>query len=206
MGYSLGIGMTNECNLNCAHCYRDTDNISHISLVQIKRICETIPVDAMGMGTGENALNPEFVSIVSYLYNREIKLSIASNGYSLTTIPEENLLMFNDVEVSIDFPTQEEQDAFRGVGNWELVHQAIDRCQKLGVEVSNAFTVDPGGYSELVDNSDTSHIIPGGTLNTGQSNASVQVVGLNMKYIPSKDDISLFMVIVQGVSDDFDTQ
>jgi MoaA/NifB/PqqE/SkfB family radical SAM enzyme len=149
MGYSLGIGLTNDCNLNCAHCYRDTDSISNISLAQIKQVCETIPVDAMGMGTGENALNPEFISIVNYLNSRRIKLGIASNGYSLMTIPEENLLMFNDVEVSIDFPTQEEQDAFRGLGNWELVHQAIERCQKLGVEVSILSTLMCINYEKM---------------------------------------------------------
>ena len=39
MGYSVGIGLTNNCNLNCAHCYRDTENISDLSLAQVKEIC-----------------------------------------------------------------------------------------------------------------------------------------------------------------------
>jgi MoaA/NifB/PqqE/SkfB family radical SAM enzyme len=47
-----------------------------------------------------------------------------------------HLKMFHDVEVSIDFPTQEEQDRFRGEGNWALVHQAIARSQRLSVRVS----------------------------------------------------------------------
>ena len=37
MGYSLGIGLTNDCNLNCAHCYRDTQTINTISLAQVKK-------------------------------------------------------------------------------------------------------------------------------------------------------------------------
>ena len=111
MGYSVGIGLTNDCNLNCAHCYRDTQTISSLSLAQVKEICNSIPVDSMGMGTGENALNPEFNAIVSYLSDQGIRLNIASNGYSLTVIPESILKMFSDVEVSIDFPTETEQDA-----------------------------------------------------------------------------------------------
>jgi len=136
VGYSVGIGLTNDCNLNCAHCYRDTQTISSISLAQVKEICSRIPVDSLGMGTGENALNPEFNAIVTYLYGQGIRLNIASNGYSLTTIPETILKMFSDVEVSIDYPTETGQDAQRGSGNWALVHQAIERCHRVGIEVS----------------------------------------------------------------------
>jgi MoaA/NifB/PqqE/SkfB family radical SAM enzyme len=149
MGYSVGIGLTNDCNLNCAHCYRDTDRLWSLSLEQIKLICESIPVDSMGMGTGENALNPEFIPIVEYLQWKNIRLSIASNGYSLTTIPEEILSAFRDVEVSIDHPTQSKQDAWRGEGNWALVHQAIDRCTKLGIEVSILVTMMQTNYNKM---------------------------------------------------------
>jgi MoaA/NifB/PqqE/SkfB family radical SAM enzyme len=136
MGYSLGIGLTNDCNLNCAHCYRDTTTINNICLAQVKEICSQIPVDSLGMGTGENALNPEFNTIVSFLHEQGIRINIASNGYSLTVIPESILKMFSDVEVSIDYPTKAGQDAQRGAGNWALVHEAIERCHRLGVEVS----------------------------------------------------------------------
>jgi MoaA/NifB/PqqE/SkfB family radical SAM enzyme len=149
MGYSVGIGLTNDCNLACAHCYRDTGQIWSISLDQVKRICETIPVDSMGMGTGENALHPEFIPIVEYLRERGIKLSIASNGYSLTAIPEKILSAFSDVEVSIDYSTQEEQDAWRGAGNWKLVHQAMERCHRLGIDISILATLMKTNYNKM---------------------------------------------------------
>ena len=136
MGYSVGIGLTNDCDLNCAHCYRDTQTINSLSLAQVKRFANQSRWTAIGMGTGENALNPEFNAITSYLSGRGIRLSIASNGYTLTTIPDEILKMFRDVEVSIDYPTANEQDGMRGSGNWKLVHQAIERCQRQGIEVS----------------------------------------------------------------------
>jgi MoaA/NifB/PqqE/SkfB family radical SAM enzyme len=149
MGYSVGIGLTNDCNLACPHCYRDTDRADHISLAQIECICQAIPVDAMGMGTGENALNPEFASIVRYLHQRDVKLSLASNGYSLTTIPDDLLRAFHDVEVSIDYASEAEQDAFRGAGNWALVHRAIERCQGLGIEVSILATLMRTNYDQM---------------------------------------------------------
>jgi MoaA/NifB/PqqE/SkfB family radical SAM enzyme len=149
MGYSVGIGLTNDCNLNCAHCYRDTSQINHINLDQVKQLCASLAVDSMGMGTGENALNPEFIAIVAFLSQQGIKLSLASNGYSLTTIPDETLRSFNDVEVSIDFPTQPEQDAFRGQGNWDLVHRAIQRCQNMGIEVSILSTLMRSNFDQM---------------------------------------------------------
>ncbi len=136
MAYSVGIGLTNACNLSCAHCYRPTDRIDYVTLEQIKTICESIPVASMGMGTGENILNPEFAPIVGYLAGRGIKLSIASNGHSLMTMGDELLGAFNDVEVSIDYPSRAEQDGMRGDGNWDLVHRAMARCQARGVPVS----------------------------------------------------------------------
>lgn len=149
MGYSVGIGLTNDCNLDCAHCYRDKTTISYLSLAHVKQLCEAVPVEAMGLGTGENALHPDFAAIVSYLRDRGIKLSMASNGHGLTIISEESLCAFSDVEVSIDFPTPADQDAFRGPGNWELVHRAIERCQKLGVEVSILATLMRQNYQQM---------------------------------------------------------
>jgi MoaA/NifB/PqqE/SkfB family radical SAM enzyme len=149
VGYSVGIGLTNDCNLNCAHCYRDSERVSYLSLAQVMQVCDSIPVDAMGMGTGENALHPDFVPIVDYLRSRGIKLSIASNGYSLMTMSEATLRAFHDVEVSIDFPTQAAQDEFRGAGNWTLVHQAIERCKEVGTQVSILCTLMNANWDKM---------------------------------------------------------
>jgi MoaA/NifB/PqqE/SkfB family radical SAM enzyme len=149
MGYSIGIGLTNACNLSCAHCYRDTASIRSISLEQIQRLYAALPVDSLGMGTGENVLNPEFIPITRYLSERGVKLSVASNGYTLNTIPQDVLGAFHDVELSIDFPTQAEQDAFRGPGNWALVHDAMLRCHDLGVEVSILATLMDINYHQM---------------------------------------------------------
>lgn len=149
MGYSVGIGLTNNCDLTCAHCYRDTNRVDNISLDQIRQICTTIPVEAMGMGTGENVLNPEFIPIVEYLAKDGVKLSVASNGHTLTSIPDSILQAFHDVEVSIDFPNPERQDLLRGPGNWALVHQALERCARLGVEASILATLMSTNYADM---------------------------------------------------------
>ncbi|MBN1401804.1 MAG: radical SAM protein [Anaerolineae bacterium] len=136
MAFSLGIGLTSDCNLECPHCYRPTDRVYALSLSDVQAVCQSLEIRSAGLGTGENALHPDFRRIVAYLNAQGIRLSMASNGYSLNTMTEEELRCFHDVEVSIDFPREEEQDRFRGSGNWRDVHRAMERCQALGIEVS----------------------------------------------------------------------
>ena len=133
---SLGIGLTNNCNLNCAHCYRDQDNIHNLTLQDIENICENLTIDSIGFGTGENGLNPAYFDIIDYLHRREIKLTLASNGYTLSITPDEKLQYFSDVEFSVDFPDQKRQDQFRGAGNWNTIMESVERCQRLGLRVS----------------------------------------------------------------------
>jgi MoaA/NifB/PqqE/SkfB family radical SAM enzyme len=149
VAFSLGIGLTNDCNLRCAHCYRPTDRVYCLSLDDVKAICEHLPVASVGLGTGENALHSQFEEIVGYLSGRGIRLSIASNGYSLNRMPEELLRSFHDTEVSVDFPSEAEQDRFRGTGNWRAVFSALERCQGLGTEVSILATMMNVNYDKM---------------------------------------------------------
>jgi MoaA/NifB/PqqE/SkfB family radical SAM enzyme len=151
MAFSVGIGLTNDCNLHCEHCYRPTDRVYSLSMDDVKAICDHLPVGAIGLGTGENALHPQFSEIVTYLSGRGIRLSMASNGYSLNNISDEQLGAFHDVEVSIDFATEREQDSFRGTGNWRQVHKAMDRCRSLDVEVSILATMMNINYQQMDD-------------------------------------------------------
>src|SRR5438128_440864 len=67
---------------------------------------------------------------------RGVKLSLTSNGYTIERSSDETLKAFREVEVSIDFPTEAEQDGFRGRGNWKRVMAAIERARGLGVTVT----------------------------------------------------------------------
>jgi uncharacterized radical SAM superfamily Fe-S cluster-containing enzyme len=88
---SVGIGLTNNCNLHCAHCYRDQGNIYNLSLEDIKEVCDSLEIGSIGFGTGENGLNPQYLEIVEYLRARGIRLTLASNGYTISITPDEML-------------------------------------------------------------------------------------------------------------------
>ncbi len=149
MKTSVGIGLTNDCNLGCAHCYRPQDQVYQLGLEDVHAICNRLDVASFNMGTGESWLHPQLTAIVHYLAGRGIPMSMASNGYSLTEMPVDLLRMFHDVEVSIDFASPQSQNAFRGEGNWACVMAAIDRCRAQDVEVTILATMMCTNYQEM---------------------------------------------------------
>src|SRR5690348_11223603 len=135
-GIALGLGLTNECNLTCAFCYRDPTRTDRLSADQVKAVMECLPVRSVNLGTGENGMHPDFRTILAYLRTKPVKLTITSNGHSVAVLEDNELRAFHDIEFSLDYATQEKQDAQRGDGNWALIHQQAERCRKLGIPVT----------------------------------------------------------------------
>jgi radical SAM protein with 4Fe4S-binding SPASM domain len=150
-GIALGLGLTNECNLKCAFCYRDPDRADRLSLDQVKAVMQHLPVCSVNLGTGENGMHPEFKTILAYLRTRPIKLTITSNGHSVAVLEDHELRAFHDIEFSLDYPTQAEQNAQRGSGNWELIHEQATRCVRLGVPVTIIAVMMKSNYLRLAD-------------------------------------------------------
>jgi len=134
--FALGLGLTNECNLACAFCYRDPSRTDRLTLDQVKRTVESVPLRSVNLGTGENGLHPEFPAILAYLRGKPLKLTMTSNGYSVRVLDDANLKAFHEIEFSLDYPNKDGQDAQRGPGNWELIHEQAGRCRRLGVHVT----------------------------------------------------------------------
>jgi len=125
--------------------------VHSLSLADVITLCESIPVRAINLGTGENALHPQFRKIIAYLRGRGVKTTITSNGYSVSVLSDDELGFFHDVEFSVDFPTEDEQDAFRGEGNWRLVMDQMERCRRLGVNVTVTAVMMSVNYDKLPD-------------------------------------------------------
>jgi radical SAM protein with 4Fe4S-binding SPASM domain len=150
-GISLGLGLTNECNLACAFCYRDPTRADRLSLDQVKAVMERLPVRSVNLGTGENGMHPDFKAILGYLRTQRVKLTITSNGHSVAVLEDDELRAFHDIEFSLDYPTQADQDAQRGGGNWALIHQQAERCIQLGVPVTIIAVMMKSNYLRLPD-------------------------------------------------------
>src|SRR6201993_4940646 len=88
-GIALGLGLTNECNLACAFCYRDPTRTDRLSLDQVKSVMECLPVRSVNLGTGENGMHPEFKAILAYLKAKPVKLTITSNAHSVAVLEDD---------------------------------------------------------------------------------------------------------------------
>src|SRR5882724_3209056 len=86
--FALGLGLTNECNLSCAFCYRDPTRVDRLSLGQVQAVMKSLPVRSVNLGTGENGMHPDFAEFVDYLRSEPIKLTITSNGYSIAALDD----------------------------------------------------------------------------------------------------------------------
>ena len=149
--FSLGLGLTNECNLACSFCYRDPTRTDRLSLDQVRSVLGTLPVRSVNLGTGENGMHPEFPEMLAYLRAQPVKLTITSNGHSIAVLTDEQVSAFADVEFSLDYATREEQDAQRGAGNWDLVQQQAARCRRLGVGVTIIAVMMRTNFDRLAD-------------------------------------------------------
>ncbi len=150
-GVSLGLGLTNECNLSCSFCYRDPTRADRLTLEQVESVMNRLPVRSVNLGTGENGMHPDFKRILAYLRTQPVKLTITSNGHSVAVLQDDELGVFHDIEFSLDYPTQAEQDAQRGEGNWKLIHEQAKRCVRLGVPVTIIAVMMKANYLRLAE-------------------------------------------------------
>lgn len=150
-GIALGLGLTNECNLACSFCYRDPTRADRLSLDQVKKVVECLPVRSVNLGTGENGKHPDFKAILAYLQTKPIKLTITSNGHSIALLKDHELQAFHDIEFSLDYSTEAEQDAQRGPGNWALIHEQAERCVNLRIPVTIIAVMMKSNYLRLAD-------------------------------------------------------
>ncbi len=148
---ALGLGLTNECNLSCSFCYRDPARTDRLSLEQVKSVMARLPIRSVNLGTGENGMHPDFKTILSFLRTQPVKLTITSNGHSIAVLEDDELRAFHDVEFSLDYPAQAEQDAQRGPGNWDLIQQQAQRCVRLGVPVTIIAVMMKANYLRLAE-------------------------------------------------------
>jgi radical SAM protein with 4Fe4S-binding SPASM domain len=150
-GFSLGLALTNECNLACSFCYRDPTRIDRLTLEQVRAVMTRLPVASVNLGTGENGMHPDFKNILSYLRSLPVKLTITSNGHSVAVLDDAEIIAFHDVEFSLDYPSEAEQDRQRGAGNWALIQAQAARCVSLGVPVTIIAVMMKGNYGRLAE-------------------------------------------------------
>ena len=134
----VGIGTTGLCNMKCPHCYSRKYDGHCITYDDVLRVLKAFDISSVNFGTGENILNPDFRAIVALLHEKKIKMSLTTNGFTVSELEDDYLKMFNDIDFSLEFPDRSLQDRYRCDGSWDSVIHGIEKCKKLDIPVSIA--------------------------------------------------------------------
>ena len=153
----LFLDITDECNLECKHCLNTRLNSKHyLSLDVIKQIaneCEKLGIFYVKLGGGEPLLHPNFSEIIKILREKNIFISLSTNGYFIDESIAK-LLYENQVKVTVSIEGPERIDAeIRGKDHFDVAVNALRILKRNKVNVS--FRVTLTKYllnTELIEN------------------------------------------------------
>ncbi len=129
--FNLQLDLTYSCNLSCRHCYQrqNEKHASELSLEDWKKVLQqyfklTSQLEtntALTLSGGEPLLCPFLKELIIHVRNsgKSVDLYLLTNG----TLMRENLAVFLKthrvtVQISLDGPTEETHDYFRGKGSF----------------------------------------------------------------------------------------
>jgi len=142
--------ITRRCNLMCAHCRASAMDGPYegefsteecLGLVdQILEVGRPILI----LSGGEPLTRPDVFQVARYAASRGLRVALGTNGTLITEEVAQHCreVPISRVGVSLDFPTPELQDKFRGkAGAFEMVMGGIEECRRAGLEVQINTTV-----------------------------------------------------------------
>jgi len=137
----LIVELTNICNLHCGYCLRDEDALYHTRAsyfpVELLRRVVREAREAMGatqvMFTGgETTLHPRFGEIIEAVRAEGLTCSFVTNGWHFEKVwpaIADNRAALSHVSFSLDGPTRETHDRWRGEGSFVRLVRGFARCQ-----------------------------------------------------------------------------
>jgi MoaA/NifB/PqqE/SkfB family radical SAM enzyme len=137
----LIVELTNICNLHCGYCLRDEDALYHSPAnyfpVELLRRVVREAREAMGatqvMFTGgETTLHPRLGEIFEAVGSEGLTCSFVTNGWHFEKVwpaIAANRAAISHVSFSLDGPTREAHDRWRGEGSFVRLVRAFARCQ-----------------------------------------------------------------------------
>jgi sulfatase maturation enzyme AslB (radical SAM superfamily) len=136
----LTVELANICNLHCSYCFRDDDNLynsrAEFFPPNLLRKILTDARDTAGTRSviftgGEPTLHPQFDEILQIVSDIGLTGSFITNGWHFERIWPAVLnhrSALSHVAFSLDGPTRESHDRWRGKGSFDRLVQAFSRC------------------------------------------------------------------------------
>ena len=159
---SYYVYLTGGCNLACRHCWlspsfqHEGGTGGHLDFELFAlAIEEAVPLglSRVKLTGGEPLLHPDLLRMVDLLKEKELDLTIETNGTLLTPslaryLKDKSTL--THISVSLDGAEPETHDAFRGVeGSFEKACQGIRHLVGVGYHPQVIMSLHPGNVGEV---------------------------------------------------------
>ena len=137
----LIVELTNICNLHCSYCLRDEDALYHtpanffkVELLRrvVREARETVGATQVMFTGGETTLHPHFREVIEAVGAEGLTCSFVTNGWHFERVwpaVAANREAVSHVSFSLDGPTRETHDRWRGDGSFVRLVRAFARCQ-----------------------------------------------------------------------------
>ncbi|MCK4750418.1 MAG: radical SAM protein, partial [Bacteroidales bacterium] len=154
--------VTSKCNLSCLHCYSrssqaksNEDELSNSEAKALIRELSAMKVFGLYFLGGEPFMRPDFLDLLEYSVDRQLGVTISSNGWLITNSVARKLksIGVSQVRISIDGATPETHDWQRNTaGSFHKAVEAVGNLIKNGIEsVSIVSTISRGNASETAE-------------------------------------------------------
>jgi len=116
---NVTIRITRQCNLSCNHCHNDYRGAMQLSLKQFKKVIDSLrklSVFNINISGGEPTLHSELVSMVKYVSDKGMKVTLSTNAISLTNelVKKLKISGLSNIQISLDSSIEKEHDKIRG--------------------------------------------------------------------------------------------
>ena len=154
------IYLTHSCNLRCRHCYLSAGRPLPGELTADQWIAVLDGVRELGVryayflgGEPMMLFNRGLLKIIRHAKDIGLYVSMSTNGLFIN---RRSALMLKEagldqVQVSLDGPTPEVNDAIRGLGSFEAAIKAIEAFREAGIPTSLSYTVTSENAKYVVD-------------------------------------------------------
>lgn len=155
--FFLQWNITDRCNLECAHCYRDTP-IAELDRERLLGVLASFSEFLEGEGKqgrvmlsgGEPLTSPHLFELAEEARRRDLPVRVLSNGTLIDGHAARSLaeVGVRTVQVSIE-GTRPTHDSIRGAGSYEAALDGIAALRESDIEVTLAMTLSARNLREL---------------------------------------------------------
>lgn len=146
---ALAWNITNNCNLQCIHCYvsaglRTAYELDFAEVSNVVKQAREVGIEAIHLAGGEPLLRSDIIKICAFIHKEGISPILISNGTLMTNALARRIRKAGVVRVQIGFDGAHATffDKFRNrEGTFKEVIRGIRACTNNGIQVSLDFTL-----------------------------------------------------------------